>query len=365
MKRSRLPLLLAFLTLSGALYLSAGDQGPTSGSGTDDHLRRVRVADVAAQTSARTLRFTGVLRATRRARLAFTLGGRLSTRPVEVGDRVERGDELARLDDRELRHAVARADASLRELQASLAQRTRDVARVSALVDAKAATSEELEQVSAGLDSLRAAEEAATAALREQRRLLDETRLRAPFAGMITSVLAEPGESTTSGRTVVVLSGSGALEVEVEVPEQVMVRLENGAAVRVDLPALGILDLAGETTSVGRTAAGPGQLFPVVVAVDAPARAGAGMTAEVALRLQEDQVLTLPIEAVTNPGGQRPSVFRLVERDGRTVVEKLAVRVGTLIGGRVSIEGALAEGDRVVVGGQRGLLDGDAVEVMP
>ncbi|MEO1370263.1 MAG: efflux RND transporter periplasmic adaptor subunit, partial [Acidobacteriota bacterium] len=285
----------------------------------------------------------------------------ITERSVDVGDRVRAGQVVARLDDLELRNAVAGARGALAELQARRSQSERDVERAERLLAAKAATGEELEKSRAGLDALNAAITAAEARLREAERLLKETRLEAPFGGTVTEVHYEPGEVTTPGSSVISLSGDGAVELEVEVPESVAPRVARGGDVRVTVPHLGSSTLAATVKSVGRAAAGPGSLFPVVVEItERPDDVGVGVTAELALSLETDASHSVPVEAVVNPGGRRPALFR-VSGDR---VEKLFVEVGSLSGDRVVVRGDLEAGQLVVVGGQRGLLDGEAVTVV-
>ncbi len=370
-------LLLAFVILGTAFYLSADAErtaGDDSRGESSVRLKRVRVDAVEAASDQRELSFSGTTRAARRARLAFSTSGRVVARPVEIGDRVSRGQLLAQLTDLELKNALSTARASLAELSARRAQSERDHARAEQLAAAKAATSEELEQTAAAASALKAAEEAASARLQEAQRRLDETNLSAPFAGTVTDVHFEPGEYARAGTPVVTLSGDGEVEVKVEVPEAVIPHIETDDDVDLRLPILKRETITGRVKSVGRTAAGSGRLFPVVATFPADTGVPAGATAEVVLRLTSDQALALPVEAVVNPGGRRPSVFRVTRNrvagtgDGEHRVEKIEVEVGSLLAGgdgpvRVIVRGELQAGDLVVTGGQRGLLNGETVEV--
>lgn len=368
MKRTR-PLLVVALLLGGAFYLAA-DSTPRDAE-TDDLTKRVLVGTVDTAEERRELRFSGVTRAEKHARLGFTVGGRLVSRAVEVGDAIGAGEVMARVDDREIRHALAAAEGALAEVRARRRQLERDVERVERLVEAKAATPEELEKTAAGLDGARAAEQAAEARLAEAKRMLREAELDAPFAGTVTDVLLEPGEQVVPGRPVVILAGDGDLELEVEVPEVVMSRLAalsgRDREVDVHVPFLG-RTVRGTIDSLGRSAVGPGRLFPVVARIPAGAGLVAGATAELVLSLETDQALSVPVAAVINPGGRQPALFRVGEGEGDHVkVERLDVEVGDLLGDRVTVrpleDGALQAGDRVVTGGQRGLLDGETVIV--
>lgn len=358
--RNRL-LLIALPTLAAAFFLSADSQDNVT-KPSESRVKVVAVAPVEPAVEQRRLRFSGVTRAVRRARLSFALGGRMLERPVGVGQVVRAGEVVARLDERELVNAVARAQGSLAELAARRGQGQRDLERTEQLAAGKAATAEEVERSRAGVEALNAAEAAAQAQLREAERMLEETVLRAPFAGTVTEVMLEPGEMAVVGRPVISLSGDSEIELFVEVPESVMPYLQAGDGVQVDFPVID-RQVEGSIRSVARTAVGVGRLFPVIIDLPSAPGLAAGSTAELVLELATDGAMAVPVEAVVNPGGHQPAVFRVVG-DGQTGrVEKLFVEVGTLLGERVTVRGALAAGDQVVVGGQRGLLDGESVEV--
>jgi len=101
-------------------------------------------------------------------------------------------------------------------------------------------------------------------------------------------------------------------------------------------------------------------LFPVEVAVDIDnARVVPGLTAEVLLQIESDANLTVPLQAILNPGSSQPSVY--VIADG--TASRVSVELGQVSGGRVAVTGDLEPGDMVAVAGHVGLADGDAVEV--
>lgn len=362
-----------FLSLAAALSLGAGAAAESDAAASTPPAKRVRVARVEIAAETRDVRFAGVARSADRARLSFALGARLAARPVEVGETVATGQVVARLDAREMENAVAAATASLAELGANRRRVEQDLERAERLFAAKAATREEVDRTRRSAEALVAAEEAAGSRLREARRLLSEAVLVAPYEGTVTRVLAEPGEFVRPGQAIVALSGRGALEVEVGLPESMAARLAAGAAVAVELPLAGGRVLAGRVERVGRASEAGGGLFPVVVALAAAEGLLPGMTAEIVFAVggEDSGLLALPLAAVLNPGGKRPEVFR-VDSDGDGDgdgdrghrVTRVAVEVETLVGDRVAVRGDLAPGTEVVVTGHTSLLDGDRVEVI-
>lgn len=363
MMRPSLRLLLigiaAGAILATGIGLAIQRNAGAEASGTEPRAKRVRVAAVAQSDAVKELRLSGVVTAKQSAALAFTVGGRMVSRAVDLGDRVRRGQILARLDARPFANQLAATDASLAEVDARIEQAQRDVARTRALQQANAVGTEELEKIENGLRVAEAKRQSLLAQRAEHARLLEEATLRAPFAATVVSVHLESGEYASPAAPVLTLSGIGAAELEIEIPEIYRDAVKEGAEVRVELPLSGTREVAGTVAAVAGAATGPGQLFPLRIVLAEPIPAG--VSATVVLPVATPSQALVPVAAVANPGGQRPFVFRVAS----SRVERVFVEVRELLGDRVSIDGELESGDRVVVAGHARLLDGDAVEVTP
>lgn len=332
--------------------------------------KRVRVETARAAGESPAIWFPGVARAQRRSRVAFALAGRLTSRGPSLGDHVSKGAVLARLDARKQSLALDAARASQAEATVRKAEAIRDRDRVARLAADGAATTEELESLQAVVDAMVAVVDAAAARVGDAERQQGETVLRAPFAGTVTAVFAEPGEFRSVGQPILELSGDGAVEVELAVPESLITGLSPGTEVAVRKPAQAASVEAGRILTIGSASGRARALFPVLVSLDDSTLAGTSI--EVSLRPESaspeasvaDDVI-VPIDAVVDPSGRQPVVFRLHEKDGGARVERVPVAIGVLVDGWVTVRGSLAAGDRVVVAGQRGLLHDDVVEPVP
>jgi len=358
MKLKTLPTTLIGIALLGAAVALAAWPAATKNQEQQLRSAAVRVDEVTLAANRSGIRLAGVARAAQQARLSFVLPGRLAGRTVEVGDRVRRGQVLAMLDSSEFQLAEAAAESALAELEVRLGQARRDEARVAQLKAAKAATTEEVEMAATSTRVFEASIRSAEVRLAEAGRLITESALIAPFDGTITGVDLEPGEWAGSGKTVVELAGEDDLEVEVEAPETVFGRLAQDQEVVVDLSLRGAVT-TGRVSSQARAAGGPGRLFPVVVSLAPHPELVPGTTVEVLLEIEEKESLSVPLEAILNPGSSRPSVFRV--QDGRA--DQVFVELGRLDGSRVAVVADLEVGDAVVVAGHTALADGDLVEV--
>ena len=321
--------------------------------------RVVRVAPVSLMVEGQELRLPGTTRAVKRANLSFVVAGRLAERPVDLGDRVEHGDLLARLDPHPFLNEVRSVEAAVAEVSSRLEQTERDRRRLTRLHAEGIASQRSLEEAVTTEDQFRASFDLAKSRLREARRAFGEATLVAPFDGTVTRVHLEPGEFAREGATIVTLSGDGGLEIEVELPESVASALVEGQEAKVRFPLAGGRAVRARLKSVSRGTEGPGRLFPIVAELDPTPWVVPGMTGELLVHVSSGAHLAVPLASIIDPSGKHPYVFRV--RDGS--VRRVPVEVQRLVGDRVTVSAPLEAGDSIVVDGHFVLLDGDPVQV--
>lgn len=302
------------------------------------------------------VRFAVVTRAVDRARVGFTMPGRVVARPVKVGDAVRAGQVIARLDPAPFANAVASQRATRAQVAARLDQAKRDEARSVGLATAGAAGSEELEKTRSGVRTLQAQLDQIDAGLEEAKRRQRESTLKAPFAGVVTDVFLEAGELTGAGQPIVAVAGAGSTEAELRLPAA----WRDAVAVGDHIRARSALDRAAKPIDVvvasrGLVSDGPGRLFPVRLTF--PEGTGAGRDFDVFLARPEADAPSVPSAAVTSPVGRGTFVY--VVKDERA--HRVPVEVRRLVGDRAVVRGEVAAGDRVVVAGHAALLDDDVV----
>lgn len=167
----------------------------------------------------------GTVVSAERAQLATRTSGTIRRIAVDIGSRVARGDRLVELDTDDIEARIAGAEAN-----ATLASKYRQ--RIFALAADGAATQQELDEAEARLQM-------AEAALRETRAQREYVVLRAPFAGVITARLADPGDLAKPGVPVLELIGSSALKIEADLPGDMAGQLGEGSPVAVYEPGSG------------------------------------------------------------------------------------------------------------------------------
>lgn len=324
-----------------------------------------------------TLAVVGRVRPPARAGLGASVAGTVTRVLVREGDRVNRGDVLVRLDDREARAAVRQAEAVLTETIASSrdaleqAEREAELAaldrdRLRAILEQGGVTRQRVEQAEqraadaqSRVESLRArigadAEEGelasvarARASLEAARARLALTRVTAPAAGTVLTRTVEPGDAAQPGRVMLEVAYDGPVELVVFPSEENLGQLEVGAAVTASADAFPDLVFPGTVSLILPTIDRSQGTVEVRVAVPTPPQyLRADMTVSVNIETgRRAAAQVLPEGALQGLGTGEPWVGVLV--DGR--LRRREVEVGLRAGDRVEILSGLSPDEVVAI----------------
>ena len=308
--------------------------------------------------------FSGTTEARDAAALSFLVGGTVASLSVGVGDRVEAGQTLARLEATSQALQVEQARAGVVQAQAALRLAEQTLERTEALFVSGSATAADLEGARAQRDSTRAQLDSTRRQLQLAKEQASHTEFVASRAGEITQVMTKERENVGAGSPIFVLTPEQELSVAVSVPERWVGLLSPGDPAEVRLALAERRPLAAHVVEVG--GAGRGGAFPVTVELDADhPDLRPGMVAEVHLRGEGDGVprIELPISAIAE-GTNGTAVWSVQEvADGLGRTRALPVEVGELVGpDRVVVEGVPA-GTVVVTAGTDHLYEDRVVRV--
>jgi len=289
----------------------------------------------------------GEVRGAEEAELAPRVEATVQEVLVREGEEVQKGQVLARLDPRELQDAVSQGEANVEASRVSQVAQSAATARDKTLFENEAISQEQWERS-------QAAAAAATARLQVARKQLDQAQtrlaycgLRAPFDGVVSARLSDPGDLAMPGHPLLRVVQQRTVRVRARVSPEI------AAAVQVGTPV--DLTLSGEKVSseIARIfpAMDDDHLGTIEVDVARPPRGFvAGATVGVDLHLQGGSGLVIPLDALLE-GDSGTSVF-VVSRDGggsSLRVHAVSVKVTTRSLDEALVEGNLSEGARVVV----------------
>lgn len=208
-----------------ALLTACGKPAPAP-----EPVRAVKLVTIDAQARQGQVEYAGEVRARVESRLGFRVGGKITRRAVELGQRVQAGQLLAQLDAQDLRlaDAAARAQVSSATTQRDLA--AADLKRFQSLRDQGFISAAELERRAANLRAAQATLDQASAQQRAQGNQASYAQLLADAPGVVTAIEAEAGQVVAAGTPVVRVAQDGPRDVVFAVPE------DRVAAVRVGQP---------------------------------------------------------------------------------------------------------------------------------
>ncbi len=300
--------------------------------------------------------YVGTLEAVERVVLSAELTGRVLTVPRREGQLVEAGDLLVKIDDEEEGREIDRLRAVQRRLKADLAFLEPQLERDRKLLEGRSLSQETYDETLRRLDGLRASLEESEQVLATAVARRGYGEVRAPFAGVIQSVMIQPGELAVGGKPLLELVGGTALKAVANVPQ-------------VDLPKLALGQRVSLTTASDAAAIG-GVVDRIYPALDALSRTATvesflptsdrlrpGMVVTVKVFLEEaDGVLTVPRQALRTAKTEE-GVF-VAEGD---VASWRPVMTGAAQGPRVRVVSGLSVGDVVIVTPNPQLREGRAI----
>lgn len=334
-----------FVPLLGALAMAACSEPPPPPAAALPVVKTL-VAGVAAVDAARS--YSGEIRARHETSLAFRVGGKLTARLVDVGSVVKPGQVLARIDPADLALQAHQAEAQ-RTLAAAEAQRFRDL-RSRNFISQSA------------LDAKETALQTADAQAALARNQANYALLKADRAGVVSQVLAEPGQVLGAGQAVFRLAEAGESEVAIAVPESQLAGLKPGAAAEVTLwsgqDQGARQPLRGKLREIAPMADAATRTFGVRISLlDQNAAPALGMTATVRFVQDGVDALSLPLAAIFQKD-QQPAVWVVGADDTLSLRPVTVSAYGDA--GAVIADG-LKAGERVVAAGVHKLNAGQKV----
>ncbi|MDH6260436.1 efflux RND transporter periplasmic adaptor subunit [Bradyrhizobium sp. BR13661] len=302
----------------------------------------------------------GVVEPRYKTNLGFRVLGRLTSRPVYVGDLVSEGQIVGTIDPTALDLAVRAAKAQLAKAQAQLATTRAAEERQRTLITSDATTRQMLdnaEQARAGAEATVAQEQANLTKAIEQ---LGYAQIKAGFGGVVTAVGAEVGQVVSPGQSVVTVARPDIREAVVDIGEDFPAPLEVGLPFTVSLQLLPAVQVEGRIREIAPQADALTRLRRVRIALDTPPesfRLGATITAK--LGKDQSPILRLPASAVLAEDG---AIFVWVVDQPANTVSRHRIDVAVdQTGFRVT--GGLAPGARVVTAGVHSLKSGQHVRI--
>ena len=349
MKSSPVPVIV--IAIVAMLMTGCRDEMPTQEIVRT--VRAMKVADFAGMTK-RT--FPGRAKATQEVDLAFRVAGPLVAFPVKVGDEVEEGDLIARIDPRDFQVTLRNAEGSLQRAKANQQRGQSEYDRALELHRKGAGSQAEVDEAKELLDVATADIVALEASVDSAKDALGDTDLLAPYAGTIVASYVENFQNVREKQMIARLLDTTRIEFEVNIPETLISMVPYVEDLHVTFDAFPDVQVPAEVSEVGNEASQTTRTFPVTLIMDQPEGAVilpgmAGRVAGTARKPDEEQLtIVIPVTAVFSPEAENKSLVWVIDQDSNTVGRR-HVEIDRLVSAGYVISSGLEPGEMIATAG--------------
>jgi multidrug efflux system membrane fusion protein len=302
--------------------------------------------------------YPGEVRARYEPELAFRIGGKVSKRLVEEGQRVKLNQPLAELDAQDVRLQLdaTRAQVAAAEANLQLVRAERD--RYKTLMDRQMVSRSQFDNA----ENLYRSGEARLKQIKAELTVADNqtgyTVLRAPQDGVVAKRMVEVGQVVAAGQTVFTLAADGEREVLISLPEQNFSRFKTGQAVTVELWTQREQRFPGRIRELSPAADPRSRTFAARIAFTAgKIPADLGQSARVFIETEHAVPLSVPLSAVTAEAGGS-YVWRV---GADNTLKRVSVKLGSYGQESVPVLEGLVASDWIVAAGVHVLHEGEQI----
>lgn len=347
---------LPLTILSVVIFLLPGC-GDNQGN-TTDPVRTVRYVVVGSAQTLPAMERTGEIHAHDETILSFRTGGRIVTRSVDIGDRVNAGQLLATLENTTSQNQLDGAQADYEGAKASAQVAALNVNRMQKLMPTGAIARTQLDTARADWLVARARLKNSESALRNARESLGWTRLIAPRSGVITEVSASAGQVVNGGQSVLTLATGEARDVVFDIAKPEAIPPQEQAGLRVSLLSDPSVQASAAVRDISPQADPQTRTWRVRATLQNPPLAMAlGASVTVTLPATGPHGYALPASALSRVD-DKPAVYVI---NPQSQAQLRVVVPAYYTATSVIISGGLEPGDRVITAGVSKLRSGEPV----
>lgn len=350
-----LALVIGFAKFGGQMVLSARADDSVSARPLP-----VAVMEVLHQEAYQQRRlFAGRISAAQVADAGFQVGGEVAEVLAEVGDRVEKGAPLAKLDPVRLDLRRREAAAQFSEARAILTRSETTLQRVAELKDQDFATQQELDDATADRNAARERVRLLERSLARAEEDASDTTLTAPFAGFVVARYVDAGATVTAGQPVVRINQQASLEAEIGVPMELAATLDTDDHFDLladDLTATGIVEGVSDDVDPATRS----RIVRLKVEND-PGLVPGGLVRLTLSQERQGRGVWVPMAALQEGYRGLWSVY-IVDEDNK--IRRKDVEIISLADDRAFVTGTLEDGDRMVTTSPFRFVPGQTVEIV-
>lgn len=359
-------ILLIMIGMSSLFLVGCNDAGAEF-SEKKLNIRPVKAFKLSAPSNKRVLSFPAAAKAAREVDLSFRVSGTMVQLNAETGLKVNKGQLIASLDERDFDIRIKSMEAKLAASKAQLAEAVLQYKRHEKLLVYNAVSRSQYDSLKAAYLMYKAQVEADEKSLEDARNALIDTKLEAPFTGFVHQEFVENHEAVSAGKPVVSLVDLSTIEVELGLPEDLLNRIPEFQSYSVAFDAVPgkLFSASFKEAAEKPNPTTHAYLVTLVLEKAAVEQVRPGMAATVSINVSsngEEKRFVVPTGALFNRGGKDSLVWIFDEEE--STVRSLPVKAEKVTREGVEITGGIKSGQWIVTAGVHHLQDGMKVRLV-
>jgi RND family efflux transporter MFP subunit len=332
-------------------------------------LRPVQFQVVGSSDAQKIRTFSGIAKAGDEIELSFRSNGIITALNIKVGQKVNKGDLIAKLDNVQANLAYEQSVSALNSAKSAMNTAKSSLDRIKSLYEKG---SNSLSDYEAAKNSYQNALDQYESAKRNksiQQSQISYGYIKAPKAGVIAAKNSQLNENVSAGQVIAILNAGDQTNIEVGLPENVINKVQLGMNPEISFSALTGKKFKGNIIEISPIVNEGSATYPVKIDIaDATEDIKPGMTANVTFifgdaQTKNDTALVIPVKSVGEDGDGN-FVFLIESEDGTIgIAKKHHIEIGELTTGGFKIKSGLTEGQKIATAGLQTLLDGQKVKL--
>lgn len=352
-----------FLVCISLLLFSCGNEKTKE----EKFIRPVKYQEVGYLGGEKIRTFSGTARTDKIIGLSFRSNGIITQFNIKLGQKVKKGQQLARLDNVQARLNYESAISSKNSAESQMNTAKLSLNRVRSLYEKGSASLSDFEAAKNSYKTAQESYESSKRSVAIQQEQIRYGYLTAPEDGVIAAVNAEIDENVSAGQNIATLNAGKDMEISLGIPESVINGIKQNMIVDVSFSSLPNKKFKGKVTEISPAVDANTATYPMRVVVTNPSdEIKSGMAANVTFdlgdRKSNDKVLVVPTHAVGEDSDGR-FVFLIEGNKEQAKVKKQKVTIGNLTADGFEITSGLSAGQKIATAGLQTLLDGQEVRL--
>lgn len=350
------------ITLSILLFSCSEETKPV-----EKFVRPVKYQSVSYSGGEKIRSFSGTAKTDKIVNLSFRSSGILSVLNMKLGQKVKKGQLLAKLDNVQARLSYEQAITQLNSASSQMNTAKLSFNRTRSLYEKGSASLSDFESAKNAYQTAVESYKSAKRGVEIQEDQINYGFLYAPENGVIAALSIELDENISTGQNIAVLNAGTDMEIALGLPESVINGIHENMKVEVDFSSIPNKAFQGQVTEVAPAVDQNTATYPVKVKLINPSEEiKSGMAANVTFNLGEEGVKEPKIIVPTHAVGEDSKgrfVFLIQEAEGSFKVVKTYITLGDLTADGFEIKSGLKKGQKIATAGLQTLLDGQEVKL--